>query len=412
MNDELSFAELSVLAGVLDSNGVKLDELILTGADFVDGRYGDIFDTMRRMRSEGRPVDPTTIGGEMPQHAVFVWSLSDQVPHTLNTEFHADMVREAGVRRRVNMAGVRISEWSKSLGMSDLTDQARREVDEAFGLQRRKVAFMADTIGETIASIGRPSRSVPTPWRSLSDSLTGFRPGALYVIGARPGVGKTAISIQVALELSKHGSVAYSSLEMPERELHMRCMASGAQIAHSMLEKPEPLPAWANEKLNAWLAAAPKRIAFDDRGSVTVNDIRTHARSVAREGKLAGVVVDYLQLISGESGAKRMEVVTEASRQLKLLARDLDVPVIALSQLNRNAEARADKRPAMSDLRESGAIEQDADVVILLHRDMEATDTASNDFDMLVAKNRHGATGALRMEWVGEFMSVIDGRPW
>ncbi|TFC20052.1 hypothetical protein E3O19_01390 [Cryobacterium algoritolerans] len=412
MSDELGFAELSVLAGVLDSNGAKLDDLILTGADFNDGRFGDIFDTMRRMRSENRPVDPTTLGGEIPTHAAFLWTLSDQVPHTINTGFHADMVREAAVRRRVNAAGVRISEWSKTLGMSDLTDRARREVDEAVGLQRRRVTFMADTIGDTIEGIGKPSRSVPTPWRSLTDSIGGFRPGALYVFGARPGVGKTAVSIQIALELAEHGAVAYSSLEMPEHELHLRCISAGAGVAHAILEKPAPLPEFVKSKIDAWRGSTPQSIAFDDRGSVTVNDIRTHARSVAREGNLAGVVVDYLQLISGESGAKRLEVVTEASRQLKLLARDLDVPVIALSQLNRNAESRGDKRPAMSDLRESGAIEQDADLVILLHRDMEATDTASTDFDMLVAKNRHGATGVLRMEWAGEFMSVTDGRTW
>ena len=409
MSDELSFAELSVIAGVLDSNGTKLDDLVLTGDDFSDGRYGDMFDTMRRMRLEGKPVDPTTVGGELPQHAVFLWSVGDRVPHTLNTGFHAEMVREASVRRRVNAAGVRISEWSQDRPISELTDAARKELDDAFGLQRRKVTFMEDTIAETIASIGRSTRAVPTPWPSLTESLTGFRPGALYVIGARPGIGKTSVAVQIALELSRHGLVAYSSLEMPERELHIRCISAGAQIAHSILERSGPLPAFAEEKLERWLRSTPKRIAFDDRGSVTMNDIRTHARSVSREGKLSGVIVDYLQLISGESGAKRLEVVTEASRQLKLLARDLDVPVIALSQLNRNAEGRSDKRPAMADLRESGSIEQDADLVILLHRDMEATDTASDDFDMLVAKNRHGPTGVRRMKWVGEFMAVTDG---
>lgn len=407
MSDELPFAELSVLAGVLDSNGSKLDDINLTGADFLDGRYGDIFDTMLRMRSQGQPVDATTVGEEMPTHAAFLWTVGDQVPQTVNTGYHAEMVHNAAVRRRVAEAGIRIHSWSTDLALPDLADKARKEIDEALGMQKRKVRFMQDTIAETIDSIGQPSPAVPSPWEKLNDTIGGFRPGALYVVGARPGVGKTSISIQIALELARHGMVAYSSLEMPERELHFRCMAAGAWIPHALLEAPHPLPDWANKKLSAWFSETPKQIAFDDRGSVTVNDVRAHARSVSREGKLAGVVVDYLQLISGASGAKRLEVVTEASRQLKLLARDLECPVIALSQLNRNSEARMDKRPAMSDLRESGAIEQDADVVLLLHRDMDARSEAAGQFDLLVAKNRHGQTKALDMEWHGEFMAVL-----
>jgi replicative DNA helicase len=374
----------------------------------MDGRYGDIFDTMRRMQLDGKPIDPTTVGGELPAHAVFLWSVTDEVPSTSNTLFHAQMVHEAAVRRRVAEAGTRIHSWAGDLDLADLADKARKEVDDALGMQKRKVRFMQDTIGDTIAAIGKPSKSVPSPWRSLNETIGGFRPGGLYVIGARPGVGKTAVSMQAALELSKHGVVAYSSLEMPEHELHLRAISAGAWVPHALLEAPHPLPDWARKRVAEWKAATPKMIAFDDRGSVTVNDIRAHARSVSREGHLAGVVVDYLQLISGASGSKRLEVVTEASRQLKLLARDLECPVIALSQLNRNSESRMDKRPALSDLRESGAIEQDADLVVLLHRDMEPRPEQVNEFDMLVAKNRHGQTRALSMEWHGEFMSVLD----
>jgi replicative DNA helicase len=408
MADDLGYAEISVLAGVLASNGAKLDDLILSGPDFADGRYGDIYETMRRMRSEGKPVDPTTVGGELPQHAVFMWSIGDQVPSTANTEYHAGMVREAAVRRRVLAAGTRIVEWSKDRPLAELTDVARKELDDAFGMQRRKVSYVGDTIRDTIAAIGRPTRAVPTPWRSLSSAIGGFRPGALYVVGARPGVGKTVVALQCATALAAHGSVAFASLEMPEHELQLRLLTQGSGVSHRLLEKSELLPHYAAQQVEAYLPRFPSSISVDDRGSVTVNDIRTSVRSVARDGKLAGVVVDYMQLISGVSGASRIEVVTEASRQLKLLARDFDVPVIALSQLNRNSESRADKKPAMSDLRESGAIEQDADVVILLHRDMEPRQEQDTEFMMLVAKNRHGSTGALSFEWQGEFMRVVE----
>lgn len=408
LHEDILFSEVSVIAGILASGGRKLDDVTLTGADFQDIRYGEIFDIMRAMQASGKPIDPASVGGEVTKYARLVWEVQDQVPHTVNTGYHAERVHEAAVRRRVGEAGEHIAGWAGRMELAQLADMARKELDEALGLQKRRIQFLQDTIGETINSIGQVAPTYPTPWKGLSDTIGGFRKGALYVIGARPGVGKTSASIQIALELSQFGNVAYSSLEMPERELHLRCMSAGAWIPHSMLEAPKPLADWAAMKLGKWVRDVPKRIAFDDRGTVTVNDIRAHARSVAREGQLAGVVVDYLQLITGTDGAKRLEVVTEASRQLKLLARDLDCPVIALSQLNRNSESRMDKRPALSDLRESGSIEQDADCVFLLHRDMEPKQGPTTDMELLVAKNRHGPTRALDMQWHPEFMAMRD----
>lgn len=406
---DLPFAELSVLAGVLESNGSKLDDLTLTPDDFADPRNSSVYEAMLRLHAEGKPVDPVSVGLAAPDHDVFLWEIGDQAPQTANTGYHADVVREASVRRHVRAAGERITEWSKNLELPDLTEKSRKELDEAFGIQQRRIRYLRDSIHETISSIGKPTRSVPTPWRSLTEAIGGFRPGALYVVGARPGVGKTAVSLQCATALSRSGSVAYSSLEMPERELQLRLVSQGAGVAHTMLDSGKPLPAYAVEKVDQWLPHAPGSISFDDRGSVTMNDIRVSVRSVARDGNLSGVVVDYLQLLSGASGAKRLEVVTEASRQLKMLARDFDVPVIALSQLNRQSESRSDKRPAMSDLRESGSIEQDADCVFLLHRDMEPSAEASPQMDMLIAKNRHGSTGVLSFAWHGEFMSLTEG---
>ena len=402
---EIQTAEHYVIVGCIRTDGKALDDITLNGDEFEDHRLGEIFNTMRGLKADGKPVDAVSVTEACRKHEQLIWSLLDEFFESASTPYHAQLVHEHSVRRRVHEAGVRVQAWSRELTIDDLASKSRKEIDDALGVQKRQIRFMSVTFSETLGSLGRPSTAHATPWYRLSETIGGFRPGALYVIGARPGVGKTSVSIEIALELAKYGTVAYSSLEMPERELHLRAAAVGAWIPHKLLEAPQPLPNWAAQKLAQWQIDQPMNIAFDDRGTVTVNDIRTHARSVSREGKLAGIVVDYLQLISGSADQRRLDVVTEASRQLKLLARDLECPVIALSQLNRAAEKREDGRPALSDLRESGSIEQDADVVILLHRDMQDD---SDYFDMVVAKNRHGETRTLNATWHGQFMAVRE----
>lgn len=413
--DDLRIAEQSLLGAVMLSRQALEDvQGVVSASDFYEPKHEVIFEVIESLVRKGSPVDAVTVVSEIGVDlqraggAGYPHELTSIVPTAANAGYYAEIVHEAALRRQVANAGTRIVQWAPDLPMPELADKARKEVDDALGVQKRKVRFLDETIKETIDSIGQPHPSIPSPWPSLNDVISGFRHGALSVVGARPAVGKTSIGIQVALELARHGNVLFSSLEMSERELHFRCMAAGAWIPHAMLEAPQPLPPWANVKLAKWFKETPKRIVFDDRGSITVNDVRVQARSVAREGKLAGVVVDYLQLISGtDPKAKRLEIVGEASRQLKLLAKDLGCPVIALSQLNRNSEGRADKRPQLADLRESGDIEQNADVVLLLHRDMDPS-SGSDDLEVLVAKNRHGATRAVSMDWHGQFMAVTD----
>jgi len=241
---------------------------------------------------------------------------------------------------------------------------------------------------------------VPTPWADLNHIIGGWRPGGLYIMGARPGVGKTLMGVNAAVGLAAHGHVALNSLEMGRREVHERILSAQASIdmgritRHKLTEDD-----WGKiAHYRPSLQGLP--LSIDDRSTVGVTDIKSHARSVARRGHLAGIVVDYLQLMSTPRGDKRPrhEVIGEISRGLKILAKELDVPIIALSQLNR-ASTQGDRRPTMADLPESGSLEQDSDVVLLLH--VEEDDPST--MHVGVPKNRQGATGAFELVRNGHY---------
>ena len=251
-----------------------------------------------------------------------------------------------------------------------------------------------------------PVESVPVRCLQVSNATH------LYLAGdGMVPTHNTVVGLQAAYGLAHTGPVAVSSLEMPQREVHSRLLAHAGQVPLGALNgMSQPTGAdWDRIRRAAeHLRTLP--ISVDDRSSVTVLDVTTHARLLARHGQLAGVVVDYLQLMSAPRGDRRsrQEVVAEQSRQLKILAGELDCPVIALSQLNRQSEARGDGRPTLADLRESGAIEQDADVVVLLHVPTEGGAPDESRLDALVAKNRHGRTGGIRLARSGATATVSD----
>jgi replicative DNA helicase len=401
-----SDAEKALVAAVLQTNGRCLDDIAITPAEFFEPRLGKIYGIMLGMRKRGEPIDPVTLYENaefrtMPDVGpTTAWQLIDNAPYSDNAEYYANLISQAAVRRQLSYAGQAIIEDAGKADYAYLIESARKRVDDALGIAKSPVRFIYDEIDETIESLTRPSEAMKTPWLGLTSAIGGWRRGALYIIGARPGKGKTSIGLQAAIELSKYGSVALSSLEMRREEIHKRIMATQASI---------PMDALMNNKMTErdWEKWAILRnqinpaIAIDDRAEVSVQDIRVHARTVNRERPLSGIVVDYLQLMTTRDSRPRHEVVADFSRQLKIMARDLNVPVIALSQLNRAAEARLDKRPSLGDLRESGAIEQDADVVILLHIDENETMTLD------VAKNRHGAQALVKLRWEGQYARAV-----
>ena len=399
-------AEKAIIAAVLLTNGKCLDDLTLTPAEFYEPKLGKIYGIMLRMHGRQEPVDAVTLG-DNPEFRVIPnmdaassWELTNHIATPENASYYASIISERAVRRQLVYAAQGIIEEAPKADYEYLVETSRKRIDDALGVAKAPVRFIYDEIHDTIESLTKPSEAFRTPWLGLTSAIGGWRKGALYIIGARPGRGKTSIGLQAAIELSKYGSVALSSLEMRREEIHKRIMATQASI---------PMDALMNNKMTdrdweKWALLRNQinpKIAIDDRAEVGVQDIRVHARTVNREAPLSGIVVDYLQLMTSRDGRPRHEVVAEFSRQLKIMARDLNVPVIALSQLNRASEARLDKKPSLGDLRESGGIEQDADVVILLHIDENEIMTLD------VAKNRHGAQALVKLRWEGQYARAV-----
>lgn len=411
-------AEVAVVGAVMRSRGRVLDDLALTGAQFGDPMVGAAYDRAADLYREHGFVDFVSFGASLeanPIKGVAAHHLIDaerNTPTVATAGYYARIVHAWSVKRALRQAG----EWivahaDAATDVDALADQARARIDAAASGTVADVVTIGESIYDTVADLEKPDVYTTTPWPELDHLIGGLRPGALYVIGARPGKGKSIVGSMLALSTARHHKwAAVSSLEMSRHEIHRRWIAQSGRVSMSALENRKLSRAdWeAVTEVSAALAGLP--IAVDDRG-LTVWDIRHHARSVARKGPLGMVLVDYLQLMNpAKSSARRsrQEEVSEISRAMKQMAQDLEVPVVCLSQLNRESEARTGGRPRLSDLRESGAVEQDADVVMLLHRDEEKSPDV---LSVAVAKNRHGACGVADLEWQGHYARAV-ARQW
>ncbi|TFD74715.1 replicative DNA helicase [Cryobacterium fucosi] len=411
------FAEQSVLGSMmLDVRAVWDVIAICAPTDFHDWRHEDIARTIVGLAHRNEPTEPISVIAELTKLGLldrvggvsYVFELQG-VPSVWSTVAHyAQIVLEASLRRGLLAAGNEITQLGK-VGVGDVFEQveaARALVDQVTRSAKVDVKPIGDTFAKMIESLTEPPTFVETPWRDLNDFIGGLRPGKLYVIGARPGSGKSIVGLQIAVRLAQVGNVAFASLEMSEEDLQKRMLALFGEVHMTALMNSSLSPEdWEKvAKVRTRVMGAP--IYIDDRPAMNITQIKAFARSTARKGKLAGVVVDYLQLMTDRGGDKaRHEVVGEFSRELKILARELEVPVIALSQLNRALEKRTSGKPSLSDLRESGAIEQDADAVMLLHRE-DANPKRRHLVEVIVAKNRHGKTGTLELLWEGQYARV------
>lgn len=398
-------AELAVLGSVFATNGACIDDFALTGADFLEPVRGDLYDLMTQMHRQGRPVDALTMSEANPSQAAYLWSLTDHVPASASAPYYAQIVQKHSLRRRLANVGMRIAALEPTLGVDELAEAARALVDEAVGATNSSVRFVRDILPDVIDRMTAKASFIPSPWPTLNAAIGGFRPGAVYVIAARPGVGKTVVAAQIAAHLAEQGNVAFASLEMTAEELVARLISERLQIGvgkvkdSRMTERDWQVFREGRERLEAL------NIAIDDRSGISTGEVRGFARSVSRKGDLSAVVVDYMQLMVSKQKMDRHLQVADFSRQLKIMAKEMQVPVIALSQLNRNSEATTLSMPKLSDLRESGAIEQDADVVMLLRRE---GDFPSESLVIDVAKNRHGQTGEVHLSWEGMYSRAVE----
>lgn len=397
--------ETAVIGSIILSEGTALDELTLEPSDFNDPKLGRVYQTLRQMREKHEAIDALTVTAKLPDHSIDVWEWQSATPTAANVDYYAQIVREASIKRELSVTAQTVLQKLDSANLDSLIDTTRRELGAL--AERRssgKIEYISHLALGHLDTLTQPRVYLKSPWDALNSAINGFRPGAFYVIGARPGVGKTVVGLQAAYHLSKQGPVSFHSLEMSKAELLNRLYAQTAGVYLGNIEKGK-LDEFDWKKLAAAKdELSQSNLAIVDKGSQTINDIRAHARTLQQNGGLRAIVVDYLGLIHDTiPGRKRYEAITDFSIALKALARDMEVPVIALAQLNRQSESRTDKAPALSDLRDSGAIEQDADVVILLRREQRPNDREfeATGFVMDVAKNRHGMTGELHLVFNG-----------
>ena len=410
----MTYFEQSVIGSVLLTNGRALENLTLSPKDFDDLQHERIYQTMLEMKSNRQPIDVITVGAALPKLASYLHDIITATPTPASVGFYANKVIEEATRRRLAIAGTMIHSKAQHEDLATVFDTAKKEIDDLIDRnQAVKPTYVADELLPYMDELDKPKTYPVSPWPSLNEIIAGFRPGALYIIGARPGVGKTIVGLQIAWELSKTGPVSFHSLEMGRNELYNRIIASEAQVYIGNIEK-------GTLKEHDWLKIANVRqkiqshqLAIHDKSGQNLLQIRALANSVKGTGDLKAIVVDYLGLIQDtEKSRKRYEMITDISIGLKNLARDLNVPVIALAQLNRGPEQRKDAEPDLADLRDSGGIEQDADAVILLHR----VSIAEDQYDwqkswmvMKVAKNRHGALGQVGLKFEGHLSRVVEG---
>lgn len=395
-----------------------LYDLVAVQADhFADLRHSALWRLIQAMDWAGEPVTPQTVLANLPRipeserrgvDSVWIFDAYQAGTPISMAESLGRRVRDLAQMRRIGAALAKSQQVLDGTGEpGEILETIRDLIDSAEpdGPQGR---MLGDEIDETVNSFYEPSVIYETPWGELNGLIQGWRPGGLYVVGARPGVGKSIMGLQAAVALAAIGPVAVNSLEMGRREVHTRIVSQVTGVRMSHLTGKMRGHGGPNAADDAAIARDIQGIrelpiSIDDRSSLSVLDVRAHARSLSRRGKLAGVVVDYLQLMSGTRGDRRPrhEIVADQSRQLKILAKELECPVIALSQLNRASESRDGKAPSLADLRESGAIEQDADAVLLLHvPDLEGSVPPVPDLGSLVvtvAKNRQGEVGRFQL---------------
>ncbi|WP_425394036.1 replicative DNA helicase [Actinokineospora inagensis] len=413
-------AEQSVLGGMMLSKDAIADVVeVLRPGDFYKPGHQIVYDTILDLYGRGEPADPITVSAELERRgelrkvggANYLHTLISFVPTAANAGYYAEIVAEKATLRRLVEAGTRIVQLgyqgAEGADVTEIVDRAQasiyevteRSTSEDYIALEELLQPTMDEI-DAIASRGGISQGIPTGFADLDEITNGLHPGQMIIVAARPGVGKSTLGLDFARSCSiKHGmSSVIFSLEMSRTEIVMRMLSAEAKIRLGDMRGGRMTDDdWTRlARRMSEISEAPMFI--DDSPNMTMMEIRAKARRLKQRHDLKLVVVDYMQLMtSGKRVESRQQEVSEFSRQLKLLAKEIEVPVIAISQLNRGPEQRTDKRPMLSDLRESGSLEQDADMVILINRPdaWERDDPRAGEADLILAKHRAGPTATV-----------------
>lgn len=429
-------AEQSVLGGLM-LDGAKLDQVAdrLVEDDFYRADHRLIFRAINRLAAQQTPFDVITLGEQLTRRGQlddaggysYLATLARDTPSAANVGHYADLVADAAVRRALVTAGADIQTLAydpDGRPTAALLDDAEKRIfsiadrrNRTGGL--REISHWLTATLERIdklAESDNPITGVPTGWPDLDNLTAGLQPGELAIVAARPSMGKTAFALNLAeyAALKSGVSVGIFSLEMPAEQLMMRMLASLGRIdALSIRTGRLDERQWgALSGALGKLRDAP--IWIDDSSALTPTQLHARCRRQQRESGLGLVIVDYLQLMQAPGAESRQTEIAEISRALKALAKDLRAPVVALSQLNRNLEQRTSKRPTLGDLRESGAIEADADTILFLYRDevYNPNSDAAGVAEIIIGKQRNGPIGTVRLAFLGthtRFESILNG---
>lgn len=424
-------AEQAVIGAILlDPESFSTAAERLTPTDFYRTSHQVIFEAMAELFEKGEPIDLVTVTTflannnklEVAGGVTYLTDLASSVPTAANIDYYSKIVEEKALLRRLIQTATNIvtQSYTREDEVEDVLDEAERSILEVASRKNvRAFKPIKDVLIDVYDNIERLHHAkddvtgIPTGYRDLDRITSGFQKNDLIIIAARPSMGKTAFALNIAqnVAINTNEIVAIFSLEMGAEQLVQRMLCAEGNIDSQRLRTGKLEQEDWSKLTMAMGSLSHAGIFIDDSPGIRVADIRSKCRRLKQEHGLGLVIIDYLQLIQGSDRMRenRQQEVSEISRSLKALARELEVPVIALSQLSRSVESRQDKRPMMSDLRESGSIEQDADIVGFLYReDYYDQESDNQNIEIIISKQRNGPTGTIELAFVKEYNKFVD----
>lgn len=424
-------SEQSILGSILlDKDAIITVSETIRPSDFYKEAHKIIYECMLKLSNKNEPIDLITLTEELKKQGhlddvggiSYITSLSTIVPTTSNVKYYADIVKEKSVLRQLIKASNDIINlgYENSVKVEEVLERAEKRI---FDISQEKASDDFKSINEVLADAydmieklytnKSDVTGITTGFKDLNKKINGLQRTDLILIAARPAMGKTAFSLNLVQNAALKGdaSVAVFSLEMSKDQLVQRMLAAQS---HVELKKIKTGTLDENDWpriIDAMAVLSNASIHIDDTPGIKISELRSKCRKLKIEKGLDLILIDYLQLMEGEgNNESRQQEIAKISRSLKIIAKELNCPVVALSQLSRAPEQRADHRPMLSDLRESGSIEQDADIVMFLYRDeyYHPDSESKNIGEVLIAKNRHGETGSVELVWLGEVQKFAD----
>ena len=426
-------AEQSVVGAMLmDKDAILTAAEIVSGQDFYQTAYGVIFDSMVELFNEGKPVDLVTLQERLKEKDVppeiasleFVRDLVSAVPTSANVKYYAQIVADKSMLRKLIKLNDEISNtcYAGKESLEAILETTEKSMFQL--LQQRNTGEyvpIRQVVLNALDRIEKASKSkgtvtgIPTGFIDLDYKLSGLQPSDLILVAARPSMGKTAFVLNIAqyVAFKKDRATAIFSLEMSKEQLVNRLFSLESQVDAQALRTGNMKDSDWEKLIEGAGIIGKSKLIIDDTPGISVSELRSKCRKYKLEHGLDLIIIDYLQLMTGSVGKRsesRQQEISEISRSLKGLARELNVPVIALSQLSRAVESRPDKRPMLSDLRESGAIEQDADVVMFIYRDeyYNKDSEYKKQAEIIIAKQRNGPVGTVHLAWLGAYTQFAN----